>query len=387
MLKNLTLAATALLLSLGVAEVATRAYLHWIAPEKVFKRYATLDQLHERYEPRVVPHRYLGYSLNPAFDNGLNRHNALGFRGAEITQPKPELEFRIVCLGGSTTYTLAVKDDQRTYPALLQTELQQRGYSHVTVVNAGVPGYSSWETLVNFQFRILDLSPDLIIVYHGVNDIHSRLVWPPAAYRGDNSGRSSPIELRSEPSLGDFSALARILLIRTGMAQPEAAFANSIDVRPDTYYGEEFMWQKRRKDYPAGIFEEVTAIEMLEANPPRFFRRNLENLVALADLHGVETVLATFAHSSRFRHRPRASSPEYVAAYEETNQVLRNLALDTSAHLYDFVNEFPKSKNLFTDGRHVTRAGAALKAELFAEFLTENDLISTSPISPDSPEP
>lgn len=58
--------------------------------------------------------------------------------------PKPKGEYRIVCLGGSTTYTGWVDDYRLTYPALLQTELIDRGYA-VTVVNAGNEAWTSYE--------------------------------------------------------------------------------------------------------------------------------------------------------------------------------------------------------------------------------------------------
>jgi len=85
--------------------------------------------------------------------------------------PKPAGQFRIVCLGGSTTYTSDVKDYRDSYPYLLEKYLKAQGYNDVTVVNAGAGSWSSWESLINFQFRVLDLDPDLIIVYHGINDI------------------------------------------------------------------------------------------------------------------------------------------------------------------------------------------------------------------------
>ena len=58
-------------------------------------------------------------------------------------------------------------------------------YENIEVINAGVPGYTSWETLINFQFRVLDIEPDLIIIYHGTNDTHARLVLP-KFYQSDN---------------------------------------------------------------------------------------------------------------------------------------------------------------------------------------------------------
>ena len=38
------------------------------------------------------------------------------------------------------------------------------------VINAGTPGWTSAESLINLQFRLLELNPDMIIIYEAVND-------------------------------------------------------------------------------------------------------------------------------------------------------------------------------------------------------------------------
>jgi len=375
-IRKLLLASVSGLLALLLMEGLARVWVGSFASDGNFKLYASEAQLKERFPPKVVPHRYLGFCLNPDYRSDQNRHNALGFRGDEVVLPKPEGEFRIVCLGGSTTYTLGVEDHRLSYPALLESLLVKSGFDQVKVINAGVPGYSSWENLMNFQFRVLDVEPDMLIVYNSVNDIHPRLVWPSSAYRGDNSGRRSPPEMGRPAHLGDFSTLARIYLVRQGLIAPLNAMANSLDVYPETYLAEEFQQQARRGRYPKGVFKRVSASQMLATNTPVYYRRNLENLVAIAEHTGVETILATFAHSARFKNRPTASSAEYVGAYEEMNAELASIAEESTAHLFDFAAVFPDNSKYFTDGRHVTEAGARLKAQLFAKYLRGSGILA-----------
>ena len=45
----------------------------------------------------------------------------------------------------------------------------------VEVVNAGVPSYTTAESLANLAYRIVDLEPDMIVVYHAVNDYRTRV--------------------------------------------------------------------------------------------------------------------------------------------------------------------------------------------------------------------
>jgi hypothetical protein len=41
---------------------------------------------------------------------------------------------------------------------------------------------------------------------------------------------------------------------------------------------------------------------------------------------------------------------------------------------------FPIARRFYTDGRHVTVAGAKLKAKLFADFIVERHLIPHTPV-------
>ncbi|HEX9653969.1 MAG TPA: SGNH/GDSL hydrolase family protein, partial [bacterium] len=335
---NLFVLLSSVILCFTILEVCARIYLHNFASQESFLRYASLKQLEGRIKKGGQPyykksfHRYLGYYLTPDYQQGRNKHNSLGFRGEEIVIPKPADQFRIVCLGGSTTYTSGVEDYRHSYPELLEQEILQRGFANVDVINAGVPGWTSLECLINFQLRLLDLAPDMVIFYEAINDIHTRLVWPAQAYRGDNSGCSIPaVSSIFMPSILEYSSLIRFLLVRTGLMQPHADITKTIDRHASTYYGDNFQRQKILQTYPRGVFEEASAQEMLEVNRPVYFRRNVENIVVTARARNIRVVLATFAYSPLFEREPRVSSPEYIAAYSEMNEVLKTVAAENGA--------------------------------------------------------
>jgi lysophospholipase L1-like esterase len=367
------------LITFAILEAAANFWLLHFADEKYFIRYASLQQLQDSdisNHPRYSPHRYIGYYPTPNYVKGKDRHNALGYRGDEIDMPKPAGQFRIACLGGSTTYTSDVKDYRDAYPYLLEKYIKSKGYEDVAVVNAGAGSWSSWESLVNFQFRVLDLDPDLIVVYHGINDISPRFVWPPQAYRGDNSGARTPNQTSIfMPGILEYSTLLRIAMISTGLINSHASFETTIDRRPETYYGTLFNKQKISGVYPEGVFEEVSATDILKTNPPDYFASNIRSIVAIAQSRDIEVVLSSFAWSPLFTDQPKVSSDEYIAAYEENNRLLQAMASETGQHFFDFAAKFPTEKRWYTDGRHVNESGAQLKAELFGDFLINAHLL------------
>ncbi len=372
---NLGLVVGSTLFTFVVLEIAARIYLLNFAPDTFFNKYASIDQLNERYgAPAFSAHRYLGYFPTPNYTVGMNRHNSLGYRGEEVTIPKPEGVFRIVCMGGSTTYSIEVKNYRQTYPYLLQRDLQQAGYENVEVVNAGVSGYSSADSLVNFEFRLLDLEPDLIIVYDNVNDIPPRMIWPPELFMGDASYFETRL-FAFVPSFWERSTLLRMLLVRAGWAEPHDSLRRNFHESTEFSYNGLFSAQMQKGIYPDGFFQEVSIQQMLETNAPVYFERNLRNLVALAEAHGVQVVLLTFGYTFERPDVPNLISPEYEFGYLQHNDIIRQIAATTNAYLYDFWAEMPKDAAYFTDGIHFSIRGEQVHARLIAEYLIENQLV------------
>jgi lysophospholipase L1-like esterase len=177
------------------------------------------------------------------------------------------------------------------------------------------------------------------------------------------------------PGIFEYSTLLRIAMISTGMINSHASFETTIDRRPDTYVGTLFNKQKIQGVYPEGVFEEASASEILQRNKAEYFYRNIRNIVAIAKDRGIGVVLGSFAYSPLFTDQPKVSSPEYIAAYEESNQILEEIAGTMDEHFFDFASKFPAEKRWYTDGRHVNEAGAQLKAELFGNFLIDAQLL------------
>lgn len=371
---NLLLAAASAVFAFLLLEGAARVWLARFASEQQLSWYGTFEQIRRTKLVMYEPHHYLPYIPRRNYRHGANRHNSLGFRGEEIAIPKPPDTFRIACLGGSTTYTTFVGDFRRSYPYQLQEELRRRGFASVEVINAGVAGYASWESLINLEFRVLDLAPDVIVVYHAINDAHARFVYPPEAYRGDNSGSRTPY-LGPQETFWDASAALRILRTRMGLRKPLGglAFRRTYQYL-ETNFADELQRQRRRGAYPSGPFVAHSADEMLDRNPPVYFERNLRSMVALCRAHGCRPVFVTFVVFPDFPGQPETSF-EYLRAIREHNDVVRRLARQEGVAVYDLAAEFPLERKYFIDGRHMNEDGARLKAQMIAAFLEREGLV------------
>jgi lysophospholipase L1-like esterase len=357
--KKLFFAIVPLTILVLVGEAASRTWLYWFAGSEEYGKYALAEEFPTAI--KYAPHHYLCYRLQPNYRRGATVHNSLGFRGDEIAIPKPAGVFRIAILGGSTTYTEFVPNNAATFPAQLQRILREDyGHDQVEVINAGCPGHNSWESLVNLEFRVLDLEPDLVIPYEGVNDVHARLVLP-GAYRGDNSGRRQCWQAPWDVRLLRYSCLARIVGHQLGLWNHPGV---DCYVQADTSDPGTHGYSRRIGGEP---------LEVLNQNPPVYFRRNLRNIIAVARANGANVLLATWAHSNECGDY--AATPHYEEGFAENNDVVRQMAREQGAPLFDFATLMPKTRSYWRDGRHVNEAGARLQAAMFAKYLHENHLI------------
>ena len=357
---ELILPVFSLVLTFIMLEIGARMWLNYLATPDQFDRYVLFTSIAPK-EFAFTPHPYLSYYPTPNYRKGLTSHNSLGYRNDEFPLEKPSGVYRIVALGGSSTYDVSIKDNANTFTAQLERLLKDDyGYQNVQVINAGVPGYNSWEILVNLEFRVLDLDPDLIIIYEGTNDVHARMVEP-SAYRGDDLGRRQAWHVPAV-ALWEHSALLRILSRAMNLTRQI-----SIDdfVSSSTYLS--WPYEYRLSE------DNLDPTEILKENPPIYFRRNLENMSAIAKEQGVEIMFSTWAYSPYLNDY--ASEGYYQQGFQENNAVVKDVAADQQLPLFDFVEVMPQDAKYWADGRHVNEAGALVKARLFAEFIHAQGLI------------
>lgn len=122
------------------------------------------------------PHPFTNWSLNPHSRNNKKFiHTKEGFRKtSESNSILDELKLfgntcDIYCLGGSTTYCDGLKDYSETWPYKLRNLISQKKKSFL--VNGGVGGWSTIQSLIRFSTWGAVLKPKVTIFYQSKNDL------------------------------------------------------------------------------------------------------------------------------------------------------------------------------------------------------------------------
>ena len=100
--------------------------------------------------------------------------NSLGFRGAEFSNIKPLNTYRIFMVGGSTMFGAGATSDETTIPGYLQQFLNEKDFGFdIEVINSGIQGADSNTESKLIEQKLVRFSPDLIIIYDGMNDLRA----------------------------------------------------------------------------------------------------------------------------------------------------------------------------------------------------------------------
>jgi lysophospholipase L1-like esterase len=127
-------------------------------------------------EHRTV--RGLGFEMVPnqiAYSNASKvAINSVGFRGPEIRTGSAAGEPRVLCLGDSMTFGVAVEDHE-TYPQQLEQLLVQAfPSSRPEVINAGVQRYFTFQEIDLLKAHVQKLQPDVVTLMVYINDLSVR---------------------------------------------------------------------------------------------------------------------------------------------------------------------------------------------------------------------
>ena len=327
---------------------------------------------------------FIGYTLRPGFQlkharggySALTKKfteplyisvNSQGFRGPEFKLAKPNGVYRIFCLGGSSTWGMAVSDNQ-TYPSKLRQLFRQNFPNvRIEVINAGVAGYTTFHSLATFQTRILDYEPDMIIVYHSWNDVK---YWR----------KESPQQrFGVMPLAGDYqpSGILKSALHRSYtyiiLATIKRIVKNSLGSEFDPFH-------ETRSDDTS--LQRVLAADLSYGQ--NLFYRNLVNLTVTAKFHGVTVVLVnpltlvkvkqTEKERKKVNYNAIALYPQdALKAFERIEDKLSMVSSEEHVEYINLMRKLPADLKTMTDHIHPTPDGHSMIAQVL--FMTISKII------------
>ncbi|HET6884139.1 MAG TPA: SGNH/GDSL hydrolase family protein [Pirellulales bacterium] len=334
---------------------------------------------------RQIHTQTLSYSANvfhpylqnvPTPGNAAEHVNRWGFRGDDIQIAKSDDTFRIFVFGGSTVYCGTVPYEQ-THCRMLERRLQAAYPQYrIEVQNLGAEWHTTEHETTKLLFLAQDFSPDMAIMFHGINDLVRSL---------------SPDMFAAGPYWPDYRHYlgAASGLVDDGSKLPLFVRAAS------GYWCSDLRFDQVRLDGPDGnglrgmhtmFYPKAREVEITEWPSLPSFRRNLRDFATIAQSKGIRVLLATqpslyrddltpaerqllgFPLSHYFDGK-RASLHSMVEGMRRFNDATHEVARETGVAFVDLEGQMPKTTAYLYDDIHYTPVGNELIADAFAEAI------------------
>lgn len=289
-----------------------------------------------------VSHPYALYVKKPNGD-GLYPSNSLGYVGKqEFLKERTPGSVRIYCVGDSITEGFdPERGPSSSWPALLQSMLMTRfPGTLIECINAGTSGYTSAESLSEFMFRGLDLKPDILLVYHNVNDACTCQMVEGFTSDYSHARRHKPFTVRWISRVPELPFLISYQAVRHWVTR-RFGKANAL-----IFWLSDPPWKTARTFNPEAV---------------RVFARNITNLVQVAQAWGSIPVLIKWEcdWSARWVSKYLVGDEEtpelYYRYLRENNQALEQIAHTQPGCHYLDVGPF--KPEAFFDTMHFTPTG------------------------------
>ncbi len=363
-----------LIFLLVIADFVVGLLYDWVAPPLGQRNIMILlGEIDVERALNERPHPYLLWENTPEFvsEDGVIQTNNLGYRNKQdFDFTKEPNVFRILALGGSTTWGYLLDDPEDAWPSQLEKMLndallKNSDFDKVEVINGGLNYATSAELLLHYLFRDRYLDPDIVIIHTGGNDAKLLLFHD---YNPDYSffrpGWTADIHrLRTgEGFLIRHSKIAKLFYafwLNDSAALPHVNKQDkSFDLRPQYY------------------------VENAKANEPTGFERNLRLLISNIISDSAEPVLfpyvmvsdeqfdilsAEFAERVAFTRKVREG---LVIALDKDYEVMEGLSREYQIPLITLSPEEIPTE-YFLDDAHLSKEGEAIKARTVANQICQ----------------
>lgn len=278
--------------------------------------------------------------------------NSLGLLGHEIGEKRDD-HLRVLFLGDSLVWSGVTSSDD-LYTQVIERHLNDRRIAagrQVEVINAGVPGYTTYQELEFLKTYGLDMRPDLVVLGFVFNDVYYKylhrpternmLALEPGALLHRFDTRSFPGALVGSSYLAHELAYAVQVLARKVRRSPSFPFESKVD-----FY---LAW----KEY--GWADTIPLIGELRE---------------LLKARGVPLMIVVFPVSTQVDDKYRSLNREYVL-YPQRR--IRRICSDHDIPCLDMTEALyvKGGTKLYRDYLHLNKQGNDVVAEEVTRYLVE----------------
>ena len=314
----------------------------------------------------------------PRSSSGRFHINDAGFRGEEITLEKPPGTYRIFILGGSTVFCGETTFED-THPRILEKELRKLYPDRrIEVLNAG----ADWHWTIKFLFNIQDYDPDMVIVFHAINDLLR-------TFRPDEISKG-----RYKPDYRHYHGAV------ANMVRPTHTVWRVLNIYAG-YWCSDFLRDRVRVIGPYGkgvngarmlFFPKAKPVEVEQWLSLPAFDRNMRDLVRILKARDIEVVMGNqpFLYKQNLSaaelevlwfpmtHRRKGSRPSLESmrkGMELYNAKSEQIAREEGVHFVDLESHLPKTLEYFYDDVHFKVKGSEAVAHAFRDYIRDAGLL------------
>lgn len=329
-------------------------------------------------------HPFLQFQLSPRQNLHINSSN---FRADEISLHKPANTYRIFILGGSTVLNAGMPYD-KLFSTLLQQKLQkQYPQKKIEVINAGNDGYTTEHSLIQYLFKIKDFEPDLIVMWHGINDWYYSCSNDPLSRSSFRSDYSHFLGADAQLANSYFKPqpMLSVRLITLDFFKKfiddnlYSDLTNKIKYRdPDIYNSKTTALQYDMKELPSlPVYERnlQTFISQLQSDHVSLL---LGNQAVLYDPH-ISPATKAKIYFPKLHCSVNGKYPSFESvtkAMNTFNNSTRDIAEKNDIPFIDFNSSIPKTTEYFTDDVHYTEKGNYLISYLLYKYFISTNFIN-----------
>jgi len=289
--------------------------------------------------------------------------NELGLRTSHLPDdPLAPGEVRILVIGDSSVYGWG-QPAGATYAEQLETELERnfRGLPF-SVINLGVPGYSTEQSLRLLEDIGWQYEPDLIVVHNIFSDANI------------DAFQDRDAMALADPNPTGLSALLQSSRLYCAAYMPWARFQSGLNQETTTNESGETVQRVLMPGIPTGKnaaarLEEIDQMIDLSRVPLEDYIENLETMRTQAEAHGASMIVAPLAQEwdvgiwNVDMAEPTADQILPWYPYREAQAEWAEAKGIDRVYLPDKFNEQPEPKaELFTDNMHPSVVGAQVMA-------------------------